>query len=60
MTEFDVYTPEELKKWDTITFTKTHGYCLARPVKYKSLINRIKISWKVFTGEYDAIKWIGQ
>jgi hypothetical protein len=29
----------------------------ARPISYPTIIERIKIAWKVFTGEYDAIFW---
>ena len=32
----------------------------ARPYSYGGLFTRIKIAWKVFTGEYDALKWEGQ
>lgn len=29
----------------------------ARPIGNFSIINRIKLAWKVFKGEYDALKW---
>jgi hypothetical protein len=32
----------------------------ARPMGLYSLINRFKLAWGVFTGEYDALRWHGQ
>lgn len=32
----------------------------ARPLSGGGLITRVRLAWKVFTGEYDALKWEGQ
>ncbi len=31
----------------------------ARPLGYYSFRSRLKLAWKVFTGELDALKWPG-
>jgi len=30
---------------------------VARPISAPSLLDRIRVSWRVFTGRYDALDW---
>ncbi len=32
----------------------------ARPLSMGSLLTRLKLAWGVFTGKYDALRWIEQ
>ena len=57
----NIYTPEILDGWDCAA--QVNGrYVKARPLGWQglSLTRRLKVAWKVFTGEYDALKWTGQ
>lgn len=58
-----LYTPESLDKWDVsvnIGETIKGNWVKARPLSINSLSKRIKLSWGVFTGKYDALHWNGQ
>jgi hypothetical protein len=37
-------------------------WVLARPVNYTAMFwwERLRVAWKVYRGEYDALKWVGQ
>ena len=35
-------------------------WVIARPVALPSLRQRIVIAWRVFTGQWDALKWDGE
>lgn len=37
--------------------TKRVFWALARPLSMGGLLTRLRIAVKVFTGEYDALKW---
>lgn len=34
-------------------------YVMARPLAYPTLRQRLIITWRVFTGQWDALKWDG-
>jgi len=51
----EVYT-EKLSKADT----KGRYWVLARPYSIGGIPKRIRLAWGVFTGKYDALKWIEQ
>lgn len=54
-----VYAPEQFKDWDTHTSIDNEHWVPARPMGWPGicLLKRLKIAWKVFKGEYDALKW---
>jgi hypothetical protein len=35
-------------------------WALARPLSMGGLLTRLRLAFKVFTGEYDALKWVQQ
>ncbi|BDD79713.1 hypothetical protein [Burkholderia phage FLC9] len=56
-----VFTPEQFEKnnWQTHTSIDNVHWVPARPMGWQGfcLLKRLKIAWKVFKGEYDALKW---
>ena len=32
----------------------------SRPLGYYSLSSRLRLAWRVFVGDYDALRWPGQ
>lgn len=55
----NVYAPEQFKDWDTSTSIDNEHWVPARPMGWPGIcfFKRLKIAWKVFKGEYDALKW---
>lgn len=49
---------DDLKKWSELAEINGHWVC-ARPLSWGglSLIWRLKLAFKVFTGKYDALVW---
>lgn len=56
----NVFTADELKHWDAHVNLGKGRWVAARPLGYSGyrLVTRFKIAWKVFTGQYDALRWI--
>lgn len=57
-----VYTPTEIKRWDVDAFDPKRpgkGYFPARPLQYIRWggMSRLKLTWMVFTGKFDALNW---
>lgn len=51
-----IYTPTQLKKWDSDA--NINGQWIpARPMRCDSFWFRLKISYLVFIGKYDALDW---
>jgi len=46
-----------VNKGECLAETKTEGWVPARPLGYYSLSSRVKIAWKVFRGQADAVTW---
>lgn len=57
-----VYTPESLEKWNATCGLKDGQWVKARPMGYNEpfSLGRLKLAWRVFKGELDALQWIGQ
>ncbi len=53
------YTPEGLAKWD-VQVEVGGRWVLARPVPYRSLLERFRRAWWVFTYRADVLIWPGQ
>ena len=59
----EIYTTEQIKKWDTNRQISRQGrdyWTPARPynTEYLRLFTRIKLAYMVFTGKCDALQWI--
>lgn len=62
-----LYTAEQLKNWEVQTChhrknedgTTTPIWCQTRPINYRfdGLARRLKLTWYVFIGRYDALDW---
>lgn len=55
-----LYNADQLKWW--LAFREkpeTGAYVMARPLGFYGIClrKRLKLSWGVFTGKYDALKW---
>jgi hypothetical protein len=57
-----VFTVEEIKRYGSQTSTINNKgevyWILPRPYSIPSLTTRFKLAYKVFIGEYDALKWL--
>lgn len=63
MREANVYTADTLDKRYYGTRQRENGaWVMARPVNYQAMFwwERLAVAWKVFTGKYDALKWVDQ
>lgn len=60
-----VYTPTEVKEWHVEEEYEKGKHRLARPCGFAANFSwaiwkmRLKITWRVFTGKYDALNWQG-
>ena len=57
-----IYTPLELTQWQTGEEYETGRYRPSRPMGFVGIgfmKRRLSISWRVFTGRYDALDWEG-
>ena len=54
-----IFTAEELSKWN-VDAEIDGKWVRARPLSMGTLVTRVKIAYKVFIGEYDALKWYKQ
>lgn len=58
----NTYSAVEIKQWDTTNEVKNGRWIPARPLPYYGIGHwwrTLKITWKVFTGKYDALNWEG-
>lgn len=55
-----LFNADELRKWDCEAEVEKGKWAAARPLSCISLFTRIKLSWRVFRGQYDALKWTKQ
>jgi hypothetical protein len=55
----NLFTADELRKWDTHTKNSKGCWVCARPLGWQGLrlMYRLKLAWGVFTAKYDAVKW---
>ena len=56
----NIYSIESLKNWDTdkqVLKDGVYKYVPARAIGYTDWYSRLKIAWKVFKGEADAVTW---
>ena len=51
-----LYTANELKKWSSDSLINGK-WIPARPIRLVNFMDRLTVSWGVFTGKYDAIDW---
>ncbi len=60
--EGNVYVADALNTKYYPTVVVGNKRVLARPDNYGCMFwwERLKVAWKVYKGEYDALKWIGQ
>lgn len=55
-----------LKDWPTCEIkaasseSKRTYWALCRPMSMGTVFTRARIAWRVFKGEYDALKWVQQ
>jgi hypothetical protein len=59
----NIYTTEQIKKWDASSRITRQGreyWTPARPYSNHNLRlwHRLKLTWLVFTGECDVLRWI--
>lgn len=52
-----IVTIEDLKKGCNLMEIKGYGWFPARPLEYKTFIQRFKEAWLVFTGKADPFIW---
>ncbi len=54
-----VYVADDLRQWPTSTTFNDIEWVCARPMSYPgfNLLHRLCTAWRVFTGEYDALRW---
>lgn len=55
----NVYTPEEILKWETQSSIPGSGQWYLARSRSRPRENRFVLAWKVLTGQYDALKWLG-
>lgn len=58
----NLYTPEQLRRWDVSVEANNGDWVPARPMGWQDwglygLKRRFKLAWGVFTGRYDVLKW---
>jgi len=56
MKGLNLINAEDLKNWSILEH-RGNKWRLSRPVGDCSLLHRIKLAFKVFIGEYDALTW---
>lgn len=62
----NIYFADELKNWNDQAAVKGEDgitrWTAARPLGYPglSIFTRFKTAWKVFLGEWDALRWYDQ
>ena len=53
-----IYKIKELENWDVLKSNDDGVWIPARPLHYSiNIFKRLKIAYKVFIGEYDALSW---
>ena len=60
MKTYNVYLADDLAKWTNSVEIKPHGWFMARPMRYFSFINRLKMCWLVLTDKADLVRWFKQ
>ena len=62
MKTYNVYLADDIARNMTSNMTeiKPHGWFMARPMRYKSFINRLKMCWLVLTDQADLVRWFKQ
>lgn len=57
-----LYTADELRRWQCDAGLPDGRWVAARPMGWPGLALRLRLrlAWAVFTGRYDAVKWIDQ
>lgn len=57
-----VYNVDELKNWNCEVEVASGQYEMARPLGLQGwfLFHRLRVAWRVFNGEWDAVKWVKQ
>ena len=55
----ELYTASRLQSWDVAMQLPNGRYIPARPEGHNlySFAHRVKIAFRVFTGQYDAVDW---
>jgi len=55
----NVFWADEIRRWDAYRKKSEGSWVACRPLGFPGyrLITRFKIAWKVFTGQYDALRW---
>jgi hypothetical protein len=55
----NVFWADEITRWSTHKKDSKGRWTAARPLGYAGLhlFKRAKIAWKVFIGQYDALRW---
>lgn len=50
------------QNWPCTLMKEAHGeaWVVARPWSLGNVFTRVKLAWKVFTGDCDALKWYRQ
>lgn len=56
-----IWSADELHRWSVTTTFDDITWVCARPEAPTrfGLIHRLRTAWRVFTGEYDALRWEG-
>ena len=55
------FLSDEIVKWPNETQLPCGAWVPARPIGLQGLFlrHRCRLAWRVFTGQYDVVKWIG-
>lgn len=56
----NLISADDLAKWDCHAEIEDGKWVAARPLSYIGFLRRLKLAWRVFKGDYDALKWSGQ
>jgi hypothetical protein len=59
MKTYNVYLADDLAKHQTQTCIEGQWW-LARPIRYSSWLNRLKMCWLVLTDQADLVRWFKQ
>jgi len=54
---YNLYTLESLQKHDNLTECEDGTWVPARPLRFYSVINDLKLAWLVFRRKADALVW---
>jgi len=60
MKTYDIYNADTLRNWGWDKQIHEGSYAFARPARYPSIWNRLKLAWLILRGKIDGLEWTNQ